>query len=238
MAEILIVDDELGIRDLLSEVLDDEGYEVIAVESATRAREVRDQRRPDLVLLDIWMPDMDGISLLREWASRGQLDMPVVMMSGHASIETAVEATRIGAVDFLEKPISLAKLTKTLSAALSASIRRPLPEVEAAEDQADQAVMPALPILQAETESDPGSQTRIMALTPIQQALLELDFELPLRELRDAFERIYFEHQMARDGGNMTRLAERSGLERTHLYRKIRQLGLEPGRQGQRKAVA
>lgn len=245
MAYILIVDDELGIRDLLSEVLDDEGYEVVSVESATRAREARDQRRPDLVLLDIWMPDMDGISLLREWASRGQLDMPVVMMSGHASIETAVEATRIGAVDFLEKPISLAKLTKTISAALAVAVKPSAPppagvgpaETSALPEERD----PSTPLPSASDTPLPlasSAEDLAPSLTPIQRALLELDFEMPLRELRDAFERIYFEHQMARDGGNMTRLAERSGLERTHLYRKIRQLGLEPGRQGQRKAVA
>jgi len=107
MAQILVVDDEIGIRELLSEILADEGHQVMLAESAGDARRLRERARPDLVLLDIWMPDADGITLLKEWAASGQLTMPVVMMSGHATIETAVEATRIGALDFLEKPIAL-----------------------------------------------------------------------------------------------------------------------------------
>ena len=107
MAQILVVDDEIGIRELLSEILADEGHQVMLAESAGDARRLRERGRPDLVLLDIWMPDTDGITLLKEWAASGQLTMPVVMMSGHATIETAVEATRIGALDFLEKPVAL-----------------------------------------------------------------------------------------------------------------------------------
>lgn len=118
MAEILVVDDEVGIRELLSEILADEGHSVMLAENATRARELRAGRRPDLVLLDIWMPDADGISLLKEWSSNGLLTMPVVMMSGHGTIDTAVEATRIGAVDFLEKPIALQKLLATVKKCL------------------------------------------------------------------------------------------------------------------------
>src|SRR5687768_15170503 len=101
MANIFVVDDEVGIRELLSEILTDEGHTVRVAENAHAARELRSRERPDLVLLDIWMPDIDGISLLKEWAAAGQLSMPVVMMSGHATIDTAVEATRIGAMDFL-----------------------------------------------------------------------------------------------------------------------------------------
>ena len=118
MAEILVVDDEVGIRELLSEILADEGHTVMVAENATRARELRASRRPDLVLLDIWMPDADGISLLKEWSANGLLTMPVVMMSGHGTIDTAVEATRIGAVDFLEKPIALQKLLATVKKCL------------------------------------------------------------------------------------------------------------------------
>jgi len=118
MAEILVVDDEVGIRELLSEILADEGHSVMLAENATRARELRATRRPDLVLLDIWMPDADGISLLKEWSANGLLTMPVVMMSGHGTIDTAVEATRIGAVDFLEKPIALQKLLATVKKCL------------------------------------------------------------------------------------------------------------------------
>ena len=119
MAQILVVDDEIGIRELLSEILSDEGHTVQVAENATRAREARSRARPDLVLLDIWMPDADGITLLKEWASNGLLTMPVVMMSGHATIDTAVEATRIGALDFLEKPIALKKLLATVKRALA-----------------------------------------------------------------------------------------------------------------------
>jgi DNA-binding NtrC family response regulator len=115
---ILVVDDEVGIRELLSDILQDEGHRVIAAENAQVAREVRLSERPDLVLLDIWMPDCDGISLLKEWGNAGLLNMPVVMMSGHGTIDTAVEATRIGAFDFLEKPIALQKLLKTVNEAL------------------------------------------------------------------------------------------------------------------------
>jgi DNA-binding NtrC family response regulator len=121
MAQILVVDDEIGIRELLSEILRDEGHDVRLAENAAAARAARDAARPDLVLLDIWMPDSDGVTLLKEWAANGQLSMPVVMMSGHATIDTAVEATRIGALDFLEKPIALARLLAAVKRALEKS---------------------------------------------------------------------------------------------------------------------
>lgn len=115
---ILVVDDEIGIRELLSDILRDEGHHVRLAENAQVAREERLKLRPDLVLLDIWMPDCDGISLLKEWANAGLLTMPVIMMSGHGTIDTAIEATRLGAFDFLEKPIALQKLLKTVGAAI------------------------------------------------------------------------------------------------------------------------
>ena len=118
MAQVLIVDDEMGIRELLSEILADEGHSVWLAENAAAARKLRAEKRPDLVLLDIWMPDTDGISLLKEWSASGLLTMPVVMMSGHGTIDSAVEATRIGATDFLEKPIALQKLLLTVKKAL------------------------------------------------------------------------------------------------------------------------
>jgi two-component system nitrogen regulation response regulator NtrX len=118
MSQILVVDDEVGIRELLSEILRDEGHQVRLAQNAGEARQIRGRLRPDLVLLDIWMPDTDGITLLKEWASTGQLTMPVVMMSGHGTIDTAVEATRIGAYAFLEKPIALQKLLSTVGTAL------------------------------------------------------------------------------------------------------------------------
>ncbi|MFO1414681.1 MAG: response regulator [Burkholderiales bacterium] len=124
--EILIVDDEVGIRELLSEILQDEGYRVALAENAGEARAYRQRQQPSLVLLDIWMPDTDGVTLLREWAAGGQLTMPVVMMSGHGTIETAVDATKIGAFDFLEKPVGLQKLLSTISRALkSAAAQEP-----------------------------------------------------------------------------------------------------------------
>jgi DNA-binding NtrC family response regulator len=124
--EVLIVDDEVGIRELLSEILQDEGYRVALAENASEARAYRQRQQPALVLLDIWMPDTDGVTLLREWAASGQLTMPVVMMSGHGTIETAVDATKIGAFDFLEKPIGLSKLLATIARALkSAAVQEP-----------------------------------------------------------------------------------------------------------------
>ena len=124
--EILIVDDEVGIRELHSEILQDEGYRVALAENAGEARAYRQRQQPSLVLLDIWMPDTDGVTLLREWAAGGQLTMPVVMMSGHGTIETAVDATKIGAFDFLEKPVGLQKLLSTIARALkSAAAQEP-----------------------------------------------------------------------------------------------------------------
>lgn len=123
---VLVVDDEVGIRELLSEILSDEGYRVVLAENAEQARNWRNQTRPDLVLLDIWMPDTDGITLLKDWANSGLLTMPVVMMSGHGTIDTAVEATRIGAVGYLEKPIPLQKLLSTVGQALRGGQSKPV----------------------------------------------------------------------------------------------------------------
>jgi len=119
-AHILVVDDEPDIRTLLKEILEDEGYTVAVAEDAAAARQARRQRRPDLVLLDIWMPDVDGITLLKEWTEEQSFSSPVIMMSGHGTVETAVEATRHGAYDFIEKPLSLAKLLVTVERALEA----------------------------------------------------------------------------------------------------------------------
>src|ERR1700755_1211754 len=119
MATILVVDDEMGIRELLSEILSDEGHVVETAENAQDAREFRLRAAPDLVLLDIWMPDTDGVTLLKEWAAQGLLSMPVIMMSGHATIDTAVEATKIAAPSSLEKPITMQKLLKAVEAGLS-----------------------------------------------------------------------------------------------------------------------
>src|SRR5215210_3872096 len=119
MATILVVDDELGIRALLSGILADEGHTIELAENAAQARACRERIRPDLVLLDIWMPDVDGITLLKEWGSTAQLTMPVIMMSGHGTIDTAVEATKFGAMAFLEKPITLQKLLRAVEQGLA-----------------------------------------------------------------------------------------------------------------------
>src|SRR4030088_199959 len=127
-ARILVVDDEADIRGLLKEILSEEGYEVEVAADGAQARSARAAQVPDLVLLDIWMPDTDGITLLREWSVTDGYDCPVVMMSGHGTVETAVEATRLGAFDFVEKPLSLTKLLRTVERALDAGRRKRLSE--------------------------------------------------------------------------------------------------------------
>jgi DNA-binding NtrC family response regulator len=118
---ILVVDDEPDIRILLKDILEDEGYSVDVAEHAKAANEIRRLSDPDLVLLDIWMPEVDGVTLLKQWKSSGDDHCPVVMMSGHGTVETAVEATRYGAIDFVEKPLSMAKLLSTVKSALASS---------------------------------------------------------------------------------------------------------------------
>jgi len=411
VAQILVVDDEIGIRELLSEILSDEGHSVQLAENATAARASRARGRPDLVLLDIWMPDADGITLLKEWATGGQLTMPVVMMSGHGTIDTAVEATRIGAIDFLEKPIALQKLLSTVRRALRAGELRAvmppsianfgrsallielkkrlaqistagaavlmrgekgvMPELyarylqqpnmpwidaahalnEGSQDFLQQAaggvlfvgelavlsknqqkhlaflaarvekmsvrlvsftaeepkhlveslgfdaalmqalagIVIALPALREHPEDIPDIATlmlaqlvetrfcpprnfstgalnvlryfswpgnledlaaavRTLALTSLEEEIgagdaervvpqfarrvaeAGLSLDLPLREAREAFERSYFEHHLAQANGSIARVAESSGLERTHLYRKLKALGIFAGR--------
>ena len=411
MAQILVVDDEIGIRELLAEILADEGHQVLLAENAGAARRMRGAQRPDLVLLDIWMPDTDGITLLKEWAANGQLTMPVVMMSGHGTIETAVEATRIGAQDYLEKPIALQRLLATVKRALRnqdapvprrlslaalgrstalADLKKRLAQlaqvgaplllrgergmqaemfvrhlllagapfvagIEALNEppsevlaraaggilfvsdltrlsrseqknldfllvradkhkarvvsfspvepqrlvsehdfDADLAMrlselVIALPAVREFSEEVPdiaalelaqlvegricpprrfstaalnalrqhawpgnlaqlGAAVKSLALTALEEEVHladvervlaahsapasagELPLDQPYREARDAFERLYFEYQLARENGSMARVAERAGLERTHLYRKLKALGLPVGR--------
>ena len=221
MARILVVDDEIGIRELLSEILYDEGHTVELAENAAQARAARLRGRPDLVLLDIWMPDTDGVTLLKEWGSQGLLDMPVIMMSGHATIDTAVEATRIGAIDFLEKPITLQRLLKTIAAGL-ARARAPVARPAVA----------AMPAALASV-SDPVAVVEpdfvgVLPVPAADQGLLgNISLDQPLREARDEFERVYFEYHLGRENNSMTRVSEKTGLERTHLYRKLKQLGIE-----------
>jgi DNA-binding NtrC family response regulator len=284
MATILVVDDELGIRALLSDILTDEGHTVELAENAAQARAMREQCKPDLVLLDIWMPDVDGVTLLKEWGANGQLTMPVIMMSGHGTIDTAVEATKVGAQSFLEKPITMQKLLRSVDQALA----KPAPAAPAP------AVRPVAlggshlasvtPITSAPSYSPAPQLVAIRGGEPLgghlngmghgngyanghvvgshmsgsmggqmvghvgthhghlgghhataaptgalsHEQLFELD--RPLREARDDFERAYFEFHLAREGGSMTRVAEKTGLERTHLYRKLKQLGVDLSR--------
>ncbi len=220
MASILVVDDEIGIRDLLSEILNDEGHTVEAAENAQQAREMRARFQPDLVLLDIWMPDTDGVTLLKEWAGAGQLTMPVIMMSGHGTIDNAVEATRIGAMAFLEKPIALQKLLRAVEQGLS----KPAPKPRAP-------LAPAVPVAPA-IPAIPAIPAAPATHAPVPEQSFALD--RPLREARDDFERAYFEFHLAREGGSMTRVADKTGLERTHLYRKLKQLGVDWGRAARR----
>jgi two-component system nitrogen regulation response regulator NtrX len=415
---ILVVDDEVGIRELLAEILTDEGYDVHLAENAESARAFRARMRPDLVLLDIWMPDTDGVTLLKEWAAGGKLTMPVVMMSGHGTIDTAVEATRLGAADFLEKPVSLAKLIDTVNKAIKRGVppprRSPTLELAAmgrspmigelkkrltqiaantspvlltgeagsgfhlcaqflhqasspwveirdrallvsepnsfveqvgngtlflsevselarleqkgltlildklegsgarlvcASSRSLEPLMAAgefdarlfyrlssvnvrIPALREHREDVPdianfmlaqlvetgvcplrrlttaalnqlrnfdwpgnlpqlNNAVRTLAVTalsteidapdvarvvaPMKQAAAPatshaISLDIPLREARDAFERLYFEHLIVQEGGSMTRVADKSGLERTHLYRKLKQLNIRHGR--------
>jgi len=197
---VLVVDDEGGIRELLSEILFDEGYGVHLAENAAQARTMLEQHSPDIVLLDIWMPDTDGLTLLKEWVAQGKLTMPVIMMSGHGTIETALEATRIGAVDFLEKPIALKKLLATVAHVLQQSAIAP--------------PSPATP--RSDTATD-GSKLN-----------LELDLEMPFREARERFDFLYLNHHINQSAGNIAEVADKIGIERTHLYRKLKQLGIKP----------
>jgi DNA-binding NtrC family response regulator len=265
MATILVVDDELGIRALLSDILSDEGHTVEVAENAAQARTMREQCNPDLVLLDIWMPDVDGVTLLKEWGANGQLNMPVIMMSGHGTIDTAVEATKVGAQAFLEKPITMQKLLKSVESALvkpsaaapptasrsiglSSMTHAHLANVTPITAAASYNNALHAQLLSPRYESTTGASAAALSTSlghavavgnalphtgPAHEQLFSLD--RPLREARDDFERAYFEFHLAREGGSMTRVAEKTGLERTHLYRKLKQLGVDLTRN--RKAV-
>jgi DNA-binding NtrC family response regulator len=225
MANILVVDDEHGIRDLLWEILNDEGHQVELAENAAQARSARVRERPDLVLLDIWMPDTDGVTLLKEWSTSGLLNMPVIMMSGHATIDTAVEATKIGALAFLEKPITMQKLLKAVEQGLTRGNLRKAAQPEAPSKEL------------ALTESvDASAQALANGVEAGPQPNQSFLLDKPLREARDEFEKAYFEYHLARENGSMTRVAEKTGLERTHLYRKLKQLGVDLTR-GKRQAA-
>ncbi len=224
MATILVVDDELGIRALLSEILADEGHTIELAENAAQARACRERLRPDLVLLDIWMPDVDGITLLKEWGATALLNMPVIMMSGHGTIDTAVEATKFGAMAFLEKPITLQKLLRAVEQGLAKPASRTTAQPNSLHHNAGEND------LTVESAMTGGAMlpTTPMLLGP--QSEQSFDLDRPLREARDAFEKSYFEFHLSQENGSMTRVAEKTGLERTHLYRKLKQLGVDLSR--------
>ncbi len=230
--QILVVDDEPGIRELLSEILTDEGYDISLAENAGAARALRHKTRPDLVLLDIWMPDTDGITLLKEWASNGQLTMPVVMMSGHGTIDTAVEATRLGAADFLEKPIALHKLLSTIKRVLKPGEARAQPSMNLAglgrgaliqhlKEQLSRIANLKTPVLLL---TEPGSGARICArfLQPANSNWVELDdtsrlVDAPLDLLQQARDGVLYIPEVA----NLGKLAQKGlalTLERAEKY--------------------
>ena len=225
MATILVVDDELGIRALLSEILTDEGHSVELAEDAAQARACRERIRPDLVLLDIWMPDVDGITLLKEWSANSLLTMPVIMMSGHGTIDTAVEATKHGAMAFLEKPITLQKLLRAVEQGLAKPSAKPASAAGVARHD-NGLGMDAMML----NSSVSHAMSAPVSLSLGPQSEQTFDLDRPLREARDAFEKSYFEFHLAQENGSMTRVAEKTGLERTHLYRKLKQLGVDLSR--------
>lgn len=211
MAEILVVDDELGIRNVLSEVLVDAGYYVSTAASAQEARELVRTRHFELILLDIWMPGTDGITLLKEWTHREEVNCPIVMMSGHASIEAAMQAVRDGAADFLEKPISLKRLLTTIEHVIAkwkeAEYRR-LTEAK------KRSVTPSTP------------EQQMLPVFEIPEYDLTLDFNLPHREVLLAVERAYFRSLLIYHNHSVSSVAKHSNMERTHLYRKVKALGI------------
>ena len=202
---ILIVDDEESICQTLGGILTDEGYEVVTAGSGEEALRVLEEEQPQLILLDIWLPGMDGIETLKAIkAAHPQLQ--VVMMSGHGTIETALEAIRVGAIDFLEKPIALQKLLKTVMTTMQHGV-------------------PPQAQVQALNEDNP--QKNMMGDGMV---MVPLPLDLPLREARDYFDNAYFNYQIQKESGNISRVAENIGIERTHLYRKLKQLGIKPGK--------
>lgn len=279
MAIILVVDDEIGIRELLSEILNDEGYEVLLAENAAAARFIYTKQVIDLVLLDIWMPDMDGMSVLREWVNTKKIYCPIVMMSGHASLDTAIEAQNLGAAGFLEKPITLHKLLSTVHKILAkkntfkintplidsaitntveqendlnntdyfTSLDSPSTHIEGVESintiqsTADLTVhaqintfIPNINNLSQPLNTNKGynsvsHNTNVppQVLSIWHEALSKIPLDTELRDFREAAERIYFNYVLHTEHGSMTRVAEISGLERTHLYRKLKQLNVD-----------
>lgn len=220
MATILVVDDEIGIRELLSDILTDEGYAVETAENAESARRRICSEAFDLILLDIWMPDMDGVSLLKELNVRKLLHCPVIMMSGHATIETAVEATKFGALACLEKPISMQKLLESVRHGIEVCDRiRAMAKYRP--DQPEE-----LPKTEVEPETVPPPVQEELPSFVVSGTDITIDFKSTLKDVRETTERAYLKALMNYENNQMTRVAKRAGLERTHLYRKLKALGI------------
>ena len=233
MANILVVDDELGIRDLLSEILNDEGHTVELAENAAQARARAAAPRPDLVLLDIWMPDTDGVTLLKEWSTSGLLSMPVIMMSGHATIETAVEATKIGAHRSWKSRSRMQKLLRRWRRAWRATSRR---AVHARKPGTARGGADAGAGAHGGSRHDrrPDACRRWSTWARRRASCSSWTSRCAMRATNSRSR--YFEFHLAKEGGSMTRVAEKTGLERTHLYRKLKQLGVDLSR-GKRGAA-
>lgn len=216
MTEILIVDDELGIRNILSEILTDSGYVVSTAADAAEARSKIDQRHFDLVLLDIWMPGTDGLTLLREWRYSGKLNFPVIVMSGHGSIDQANRAVDDGAVDFIEKPISLKRLLSAIQDGLTRWAA-----LQNARTQSGSKNRSGRKRQSGDHPADPLPVFNVPAFG------LTIDFNRPVRDVLIEIERAYFRTVLSHVDHSMSDLARHAGLERTHLYRKLRSLGLD-----------
>lgn len=212
MTEILIVDDEIGIRKILSEILIENNYRIAAAADADEARKLVAERHFDLVLLDIWMPGMDGLTLLKEWKYAGRLDFPVIIMSGHGSLEQANQALENGAIEFIEKPISLRLLLDSIQRSLAkwAMLQRARAEEQQNKRARRRSDLPRLR----------------MPVFEIKEYGLTLDFNRPYREVLFEFERAYFRSVLMHIHQSMADLARHAGMERTHLYRKLRALDL------------
>lgn len=231
MANILVVDDEIGIRELLSDILTDEGYSVDTAENAHCAREKIKEKVFDLILLDIWMPDTDGVTLLKEWKLDKHFTSQVIMMSGHATIETAIEATKFGSLTFLEKPISMQKLLETVHHGVKVQERVTHFAKCRPEAKPKEVSTPAI-----SQNTTPFNSDRLPVFS-VPGTDIVLDFNLTLREVREATERAYLLTLIHHEDNQIARVAQRAGLERTHLYRKLKALLVELPRSNKTSAT-
>jgi len=197
--DILIIDDEVGIRELLYEILKSNSFQPRHAANGQDARVEISKRKPDLILLDIWMPDVDGLTLLREWVEEGKITMPVIVMSGHASIDSAIEATKIGASAFLEKPFSVNKLLALIKECVKKYV--------------------------LETQKKKNKEIFSNNLVEKNE---NLEYEIYSYKIeKTKFETNYFKKLLDYFNGNMTKIAQTSGMDRTHLYRKLKILGIK-----------